>query len=138
MQIFGLVLMSIAILQYGIIPIFADFNRSHATNPYWTSHARFHLVWQVFTTTSLAIVALWFLWSPDVERSFGICIAAILSSCIIGSFFLSALVRKWYGGALSDVKGGLAKIGNIDLNLINFSLATALLVIGRIILLGSF
>lgn len=127
--------MSIAALMYGVIPLFADLNRTHAANPRWSKHARFHVVTQVLTTSAIAAVSLWLLWSPNVERSLGICIAAVLSFCVIGGFFVSAAFRQIYGGALSDEDGGIAKLGNVDLNAINFGSAAIVLVIGRVLLL---
>ena len=135
MQTLGLTLMSLAILMYGVIPLFADLNRTHATNPRWPEHARFHVVTQVITTASIALVALWLLWSPGIERSLGVCIATVLSLCVIGGFFASAAFRSRYGGALSDTEGGIPKLRKFDLNSINFGAAAVLLIAGRLVLL---
>ena len=43
----GKILISLATAIYGFIPVFVDLGKTHATNPLWTSHARFHVVWQV-------------------------------------------------------------------------------------------
>ena len=113
MELLGLSVMSLAVLMYGVVPLFADLNRTHATNPAWTAHARFHVVTQVLTTTAVAAISLWLLWSPAIERSLGICLA----------------------GALSDAEGGIEKYRSVDLNLLNFGSAAVLLLIGRGILL---
>lgn len=134
MQTLGLALMSTAILMYGVVPVLADFNRTHARNPKWPAHARFHVVTQVLTTSLVAAVALWLLWSPAVAPAFGICVAALLSFCVLGGFFASAAVRKLYGGTLSDDEGGIARVRNVDLNTLNFGGAAVLLVCGRLLL----
>ena len=135
MQLLGLSIMSLAILMYGAIPLLADLNRTHATNPKWSAHARFHVVTQVITTSSVAAVALWLLWSPNVDRDLGICVAAVLSFCVIGGFFASAALRSRYGGALSDRDGGIPQVRGIDLNSLNFGAAAVLLITGRLLLL---
>lgn len=132
---FGLVLMSIAILQYGVVPLFADLNTTHALNPRWSKHARFHVVTQALTGAAISAVAMFLLWSPSIERNVGICLAATLSFCVLGAFFVSAALRSFYGGALSDVEGGIPQAGGIDLNALNFGVAGALLIAGRLLLL---
>lgn len=132
MHTLGLILMSVGVLMYALIPPLADFNHTHATNPRWTRHARFHVVTQVFTTSSIGAVALWLLWSPSIERELGVCIAAILSFAVIGSFFASAGLRNFYGGALGDTESGMPKLRRVDLNAVNFGAAAILLVAGRL------
>lgn len=127
----GLGLMSIAITQYGVVPLLADLNATHALNPRWTGHARFHVVTQSLTSAAIAIVALTLLWSTRLDRSLGICLAATLSYCVLGAFFLSALTRKFYGGTLHDAAGGIPPAKGIDLNTLNFGIAALLLSLGR-------
>ncbi len=121
--------------MYGVIPLFADFNKTQATNPNWSAHARFHVVTQVLTTSAVGVIALWLLWSPGVERNLGICVAATLSFSVIGCFFASAGFRRLYGGSLSDMQGSNSKPRIVDLNSIIFGAAVALLIVGRVILL---
>ena len=52
------ILLTLAAIGYGFVTIKADFNRTHATNPLWTPHARFHVVWQVLSYTGIAVIAL--------------------------------------------------------------------------------
>src|SRR6202042_1908945 len=58
------ILLSLAALGYGLATIKADFNKSHATNPAWTPHARFHVVWQVSTYAGFGLLALALIWAP--------------------------------------------------------------------------
>jgi hypothetical protein len=131
----GLILMSVAIAQYGVIPLVADLNATHAINPKWTPHARFHVVTQVLTGAAVAAVAMYLLWSPSVERSVGVCLAAVLRFCVLGAFFFSAAFRSLYGGALSDREGGMPKNRGIDRNTVNFGVALLLLTVGRLCLM---
>lgn len=129
MEIAGLTIMSLAILMYGVIPVYADFNSSHATNPIWTPHARFHVVTQVLTTSSIAAVALLLIWLPSTNKALFICIAVIISSCVLGGFFLSTIFKSTYGGELSD----RSPRPKLDANLANFIGSAVLLAIGRLL-----
>ena len=46
-------LLSLVTLGWGVLTVVADFNKTHATNPAWTPHARFHVVWQVLSYVGL-------------------------------------------------------------------------------------
>ena len=136
MQI-GMALMTIAILQYTVVPLFADLNRTHAANPEWPGHARNHLVTQVLTTSSLGACALYFLWSGRVVQELAICIAMILSVAALAPFFISSLASPIFGGQVMPVRRGLGNVrfGRIEGNLANFGLSAILLVTGRVLLL---
>ena len=136
MQI-GMALMTIAILQYSVIPLFADLNRTHAANPEWPGHARNHLVTQVLTTSSLGACALYFLWSGRVAQELAICIAMILSVAALAPFFISSLASPIFGGQIMPVRRGLGTVrfGRIEGNLANFGVSAILLVTGRLLLL---
>jgi hypothetical protein len=46
-NIFARILLTVVTAGYAVAPLIADLNSTHATNPLWTPHARFHVVWQV-------------------------------------------------------------------------------------------
>jgi hypothetical protein len=137
MNSFGLFLITISILQYTVIPLFADLNRTHAANPEWPGHARNHLVTQVLTTSALGILALFFLWSGRVSDELGICLAVLLSAAALGPFFISSISAPLFGGQITPTREGLGMItiAGIEGNLANFGFSAVLLVTGRLLLL---
>lgn len=130
----GQALVSVAILQYAVVPLIADLNRSHAANPAWPSYARFHVVSQTLAGSMIGLAALFFLWSGRVDLPVGICIATILSLAVLGSFFIALFSAPIYGGSGNAGSGiALIKMGRIDGNVANFGLSMALLLIGRLL-----
>jgi hypothetical protein len=128
--------MTIAILQFTVIPLFAVLNRTHACNPEWPGHARNHLVTQVLTTSALGLLALYFLWSGSVSRELGICLAMLLSAAALIPFFISSIAAPIFGGQIMPMRQGLGTItiAGIESNLANFGLSLILLVSGRLLL----
>jgi hypothetical protein len=134
-MIAGYLLITAAILQFTVIPVLADFNRSHAANPQWPAHARFHVVTQVLTTSGLGAVALYFLWSGRVEPALGVCIATVLALTVLGGFFASAAAARFYGGVLANTANGVPSPRSVDGNAANFGCALVILLAGRALLL---
>ncbi len=58
MLLLAKLLLTLTVLGYAAVTLKADFNATHATNPKWTPHARFHLVWQVLSYSGVGLVAL--------------------------------------------------------------------------------
>jgi hypothetical protein len=131
----GMILMTIGILQFTVIPLFADLNRTHAASPDWPGHARNHLVTQVLTTSALGVLALYFLWSGRVERELGVCLAMMMSVAALAPFFMSALASPLFGGTLMPVRVGLGRVtfGRVEGNVLNFGSAAVLILIGRML-----
>ena len=80
------VLLTINTIGYSAIPVLADFNKTHATNPLWTPHARFHVVWQVLSYCGVGLIALWLIWSagPAVK----LWLAVALAVAMYAAFFV--------------------------------------------------
>lgn len=101
------VLLTIATLGYSGIPTLFDFNDSHATNPSWTGHARYHVIWQVSSYDFIALLALTLIWTSGVADD--LWVPAIIALAIYGGFWTALLTRRLYGGVLQDEVNGVPK-----------------------------
>jgi hypothetical protein len=82
-----------------------DLNRTHATNPQWPRHARFHLVWQAISYALLSLLETALILAPGPFREQRFYLAAILASIPMLSCLAAFAWRKSYGGTLSDPNG---------------------------------
>ncbi|RZU43675.1 hypothetical protein [Edaphobacter modestus] len=126
------ILLSILCALQGLATLAIDLNRTHATNPTWTGHARFHVVWQTITVTLPAGVEFILIWSHGLPRADGFYIACLLTSLSPLAFLFALTTRRIYGGTLSDPNGippvQLACCGralSIDMNLTAIIIALA-------------
>ena len=97
------VLLTLTCVGFGTLTPLIDFNESHATNPLWTGHARFHLVWQVnamIITAVLSIALLWFFYSFSNHL-----IVILLNYLWIFSFYATVSGLKFFDGELNDING---------------------------------
>jgi hypothetical protein len=125
------ILLTLATLGYSLIPVLADFNRTHATNPLWTGHARYHVVWQVTSYVLLAALALVLIWAPGPMETGRFLVAATIAGAIYAGFFGAAATMRMYDGKLADENGvpDVAIAGaRIDLNLLVFSVIVLVLI----------
>ena len=125
----GRIIMTIATLMYGIIPPLVDLTETHVFHPDWTPHARMHMVWLLGTNSTIAMVALYFLWLHKSSFTLGVRLAGVLGLCVYGGFMLSASTISLYGGSLSDA-AGVPPVMGMDANIFAFSLAFLLLLAG--------
>ena len=98
--IFTLIAVAIA-----IGPMIADFNQTHATNPLWTPHARFHVVWQVLSQAGVSVIILFLIWAPSQEPVMHAWLAATLNYVWGISFYTTLATMPMFDGALKDVNG---------------------------------
>ena len=99
----SVILLTCISIGFGTITPLIDFNESHATNPLWTGHARFHLVWQVnamILTSLLSLILLWFFFSKS-----NVLIVLFLNYLWIFSFFATMISMRLYDGELNDING---------------------------------
>src|ERR1700680_944526 len=94
------ILLTLMTAGYGLATVKADFNKTHATNPLWTPHARFHVVWQVLTSSGIGLIALGLIWVKGPLAAERLYLAAAMSLIVYGAFFAAALARPRFGGAL--------------------------------------
>jgi hypothetical protein len=99
------VLLTLNTLGYSLGPALADFNATHATNPAWTPHARFHVVWQVLSYCGFGVIALGLIWIGGPTATARLYLAALLAAAVYASFFATVFLRPRYGGALTDQNG---------------------------------
>lgn len=137
------VILTFVVLGFSFVPVLADFNATHATNPLWTGHARYHVVWQVCSYVGIGIVALVLLWWPADSKA-PATLVAILALCIYGGFFTAAGTRHLYGGELHDLNGYLpvevtlfGRKRQLDINIAVFGVMVALLVVAAGLLLAA-
>ena len=100
-------LLTLAVLGYGLATIKADFNKTHATNPKWTPHARFHVVWQILSYSGIGLIALCLIWLGGPAIRERLYLAGALSAAVYGAFFLALFCRSLFGGRLYDENGYL-------------------------------
>ena len=114
------VLITIATLVYGVIPVLVDISETHAFHPDWPPHARFHMVWLLGTNSALAVLALYLMWMSRMDGAIRVQLAGLIGFCVYGGFIISTVTRKFYGGALVDPVGGVPPIMGMDANLLIF------------------
>ncbi|WP_328814104.1 hypothetical protein [Rhodococcus sp. NBC_00297] len=136
MVVLAQVLFTVSILSFAVVAAAADLNKTHATNPVWVGHARFHVVWQVATHIGVGVLALVVLWVPVATLPARFAIAGAITGIILGGFFLSVLAMPMYGGEIADSNGYrplTVTIGGrhrlVDQNVLLFSAGVTILVV---------
>lgn len=135
------VLLSITTFGCSIIPMLADFNKTHATNPLWTGHARYHVVWQCLSYGWLGLFSFYLIWLHEGGSSTPLYISAFLCAAIYGGFFMTLMCIRLFDGKTHDENGYLpteinlaGKTFFLDANVTVFSTMVALLAIALYLL----
>ena len=105
MLITARILLTLAALGFSAITVVADLNKTHAANPLWTPHARFHVVWQVLSFNGIALVMLYLIWAGGPAQMEQLYVAAALAVAVYAGFFGAVFGRPLYGGGLFDTNG---------------------------------
>jgi hypothetical protein len=130
------ILLTLTVLGYSLGTIKADFNATHATNPKWTAHARFHVVWQILSYSGIGLVALYLIWIDGPRPIERLWLAAALSAAVYGAFFAAVFSRPAFNGSLFDDNGYQPfkppfgpQSWHWDVNVTVFSVLTTLMVL---------
>lgn len=99
------ILLTVVTAGYALGTMLADFNKTHATNPKWTPHARFHVVWQVSSYAGLGLLALALIWWPGPLALERLWLAAVMAAIVYAAFFIALFAMPRYGGAAYDDNG---------------------------------
>jgi len=139
------ILFTLMTIGWALLTVVADFNKTHATNPKWTPHARFHVVWQISSYVGFGLLAFALIWWPGplaVERLY---LVAIMGAIVYAAFFAALIAMPVYGGAAYDDNGYRpfkAPIPIIsktwDANITAFSIQIVILSAGLLVVTGAF
>jgi hypothetical protein len=121
------ILLTITALEF-FGPIVRDFNASHAWNPDWDPHARYHLVWQLATMGMSGIANLWLIWFRRPIDTANLWLSAIWQATTIGGFWVSLALVPVYGGKVTMPNIHMYFFG-IDENVVAFTVLGALLIV---------
>ena len=116
-------LLTIAAIQYGIMPLIADFSETHIFHPDWTPHARFHLVWLLALGSTLAAYVVASVWLFAGRRPELLKHASLIGCFVLGAFYVAVLGQHAYGGSLTDTVAPNTILG-LNANVFSFSIAS--------------
>jgi hypothetical protein len=99
------ILLTLMTAGWALLTVVADFNKTHAKNPKWTPHARFHVVWQILSYVGFGLLAFALIWWPGplvVERLY---LVALMGAIVYAAFFTALITMPIYGGGAYDKNG---------------------------------
>jgi hypothetical protein len=130
------ILLTLVTLGYSLATVFADFNKTHATNPLWTPHARFHVVWQISSYVGFGLLALALTWWPGPLATERLYLVAAMGAIVYVAFFVAVFAMPVYGGEAYDKNGYMPFAAPVpviakrwDLNITIFSVLAVVLVV---------
>lgn len=99
------VLFTLTTAGWAFATVIADFNKTHATNPKWTGHARFHVVWQISSYVGFGLLALALIWWPGPLALERLALVAVMGAIVYAAFFTALIAMPVYGGAAYEKNG---------------------------------
>ena len=143
-ELLARVLLTLVTAGYGFVTILADFNKTHASNPKWTPHARFHVVWQINSYIGFGLLALVLLWWPGPYAMERLILVAVMGAIVYAAFFAALFAKPLYGGGTYDDNGYQPFAAPIpvvakrwDVNITAFCVQLVLLAGGALAILGA-
>jgi Family of unknown function (DUF6640) len=138
------ILLTLVTLGYGLATVFADFNKTHATNPQWTPHARFHVVWQISSYVGFGLLALALTWWPGPMATERLYLVAAMGAVVYAAFFVAVFAMPIYGGEAYDKNGYLPFAAPVpviakrwDVNITIFCVQAVVLIAGVLSISGA-
>ncbi|WP_273427238.1 hypothetical protein [Marinobacter sp.] len=110
------ILLTIGIVLYAVVVPYLEINDTHVFNPAWVAHARIHEVWQLFTNSSLGLVALWLTWFDSSGKGK----ASVIALLVTGGFLAAYLIQDLYGGSMVHPDGTEKALLGINVGVIGF------------------
>ena len=101
------ILLTLVTAGWAFGTVIADFNKTHATNPAWTGHARFHVVWQISSYVGFGLLALVLTWTPGPLVLERLVLVVVMAAIVNAGFFVAAFAMPLYGGRAYDDNGYL-------------------------------
>lgn len=133
MKFLAKILLTVAAIQYGVIPVIVDLTDTHVFHADWPAHARFHMVWLLVLGSSVAAYVTSLLWVFGKNKTTSLRHAALVGCLPLFGFFVSAALMGQYGGSLSDLEHPILVMG-LDGNVVSFTVAACLQVIGTVLM----
>lgn len=115
-------IITFSIVLYAIAVPILEINDTHVFNPDWTPHAKIHEVWQLITNSAIGVLCLWLVW---VKKEFRL--STLLSMLVTGAFLLAYFLQDLYGGSMKYLDGSEKTLGGINIGVLGFGIAFALL-----------
>ncbi len=133
------ILLTLATLGYSFVPAAVDSNNTHATNPSWDPHSRFHVVWQVSSYVYVALLALYLIWTAGSD-TWPLWLAFFIAAAAYGGFWTAVLSRSVYGGTLISKMNPVPDINwnlggrkfSTDANVTAFAVTVVILLAGAV------
>jgi hypothetical protein len=89
----------------GVGTLAIDLNRTHAANPLWPRHARFHLVWQAVSYALLSLLETALILAPGPFQEQRFYLAAALAAIPMLSCLAAFFFGRMYGGSIVNPDG---------------------------------